>query len=362
MQRKFLDWLLFSYLKEYREEGSSSLEKMLDQLNKKPRNIKAWPELTSFAPLLSMGDARAGRSPSRFNLDFSLVNSVDALGLSIFLARLAQMKGAMSRDIYTLTLPVDQKIVDRLSELKLEENLASLGLNLGMERDLFDSLPNTKLTSNMTSGSFETIISVVPGEIGQKDRDLIEIRRKIKYFLRQDSDRHFSHEQVLSILMEMIKNTFDHSGRPAVLGLSIRINSNPGLFSFFYCDTGTGIGRNVRHFIDSLSEENVLGSESNDLSNQMRRLSKKGGFADLLHWALRPGNSTKKGNGVNFGLGLMVIVEGAKKLNMKLRLKDADSIWLLSELAVPYSHKEIRQKGIVTCSPPLMYFSGDLEF
>lgn len=321
----------------------------------KPHQIKAWTELHGLYPLL----LDFGKTPSRANLsvhlDFSQVYHVDAIGVSIFLARVLQFIRKANHVSFTISFPESADAGRRLQSLRLMDQLKLMQLEPRREQDLFDqafsvgvSQPNNEF--DHLSKNHEKLIVLLPGD--SRSKVIAHAKSEIKSFLNHSHTRRFVHEQFMIVLLEMVKNTLDHSGKPALLALYMDDYPQGGSLRFSYCDTGLGIGRTVRHHLDtnSIQDEKLL------------RLKNKGGFSDLLHWALQPGSSTKVGNGVNFGLGLMLIVEGAKNCGMRLSLKDADSIWQLSQMPSQYSHSDIRKYGTATCAAPLMVFSGEMEF
>ncbi|MDP2878254.1 MAG: hypothetical protein Q8N74_01825 [Sulfuricella sp.] len=341
----------------------------------KPYQIKAWSELVGLNPLLKAHDTLPQGKFARLNLDFSQVHQVDAIGLSIFLARVVQARSMVSDATITIDMPTSRAVASTLESLGLKMHLARLGLELSLEQRLFDQIDDVpasaqKCLLDEQLFHWETVVSIRPGQ-GDRDQLISYAKREIKNFLNRDEARRFVHEQVMIILLEMVKNTFDHSGRPALLGLSfIESSARKGKFAFSYCDTGEGISRTVRHHIKTLATQSgrteSLDAIENELSSEktkhLIRLSQNGAFSDILHWALQPGHSTKSGNGVNFGLGLMYIVEGSRKCGIRLSLKEADSMWILTQLSSPYSHAEIRRFGINTCSPSLLMFFGELEY
>lgn len=345
----------------------------MSSASKKPTQIKPWPELVGLSPLL--GSAYISRKAiERIHLDLSHIHKLDVIGLSIFLAILAQKN--VSSDIeYDLSLPHSALIRKKLEELEFFKNLNLLGYIPNRQQSLFDNNSSTLPIAqrrieiekiNVPDIYIEKVIAIIPKKNLDREKLLTEAKRKIKDFLLMDSKRHFNHEQILIILTEMIKNSIDHSGKTAILGLQFyKQQDGKGKFSFVFCDTGDGICKTVRkHFKQALEQltnktdlKLVYGFDMAELT----RLSEKGGFSDILHWAFQPGNSTKRESGVNLGIGLRWIIEGSKMCNIQLYLKDADSILTLSKLASAYTHSEIRELAITTCAPPLFLFHGELE-
>ncbi|WP_143432936.1 hypothetical protein [Herbaspirillum camelliae] len=320
----------------------------------KPHQIKAWPELRGLVPLLAdLGKSPRGRS-IHLHLDLSQVHKLDSIGLSIYLARVSQFIEKAEEVTYFMTLPDKQDIRDRLQQIDLLSLIGELNLKPKKERDLFDldlaAMTDGRMRDDASSGERDLCIVIRPSE--GRGATIAQAKSKIKNFFQRNEGRIFAQEQLMIIFLEMVKNTLDHSGKTAYLALTVSERSGQGSLQFSYCDTGQGIGKSIRQFIQA---------DASGENPQLLRLKVKGGFSDILHWAMQPGNSTKSGNGVNFGLGLMLIVDGAKNCGMRLALKDADSVWHLTSMESS-SHADIRKYGIATNAGSLMMFSGELEY
>lgn len=113
-------------------------------------------------------------------------------------------------------------------------------------------------------------IEFIPSLHASRQDALNDFSRKIKLVVKQDSPRTYNHEQMVTILLELAKNTIDHSKGIGILAYSVPSEGRPLVLS--YIDTG-----------------------------------------DAFDWVLngQPGVSSKVGNGVNYGMGLTLIVEGA---------------------------------------------------
>jgi hypothetical protein len=297
---------------------------------------------------------------------------VDALGLAVFIARMVQTLDGCDSNL-TFTAPINENLSRKLDAMGFKRHLKSLGVAPEEHRDLFTDNETIEVPSMPTSTSllteYDEIICVQEEASVPRGEQLKRIKAQIKSFLKKDEARTFAHEQVMIILLELAKNTLDHSGRPAVIGLRLAsAGSAVPKFSFVYCDTGDGICHSVRRHMEDLSTSG-LEENSAELVVNYGRLAKKGSFSDFIHWALKPGNSTKRGNGVNLGLGLMLIVQASKHCGFRLSVKDADTMLALTELAnsrdgelaSPHTHALIRQLGVNTCTAPMLMFHGEIE-
>jgi hypothetical protein len=329
----------------------------------KPRQLKPWPELIGLLPLLKAEEPRL-RESEVGHLDLENVFDVDSLGLAIYLAKLAQFVSHGHPELY-LSLPINQHAAFRLESLDFQTLLNKIG-KIRTYEDMFSFPPSAplKVDANSDMLVFEEVIHVRAVGLLQRDMEISRIKKKIKDFLNKDTSRKFAHQQIMVVLLELVKNTLDHSTSDAYLGLKITDNR----FSFNYADTGAGIVSSVRKYWNIGASKLTLNGELVE-ATRIGRLSEKGAFADFIQWALKPGNSTKIGNGINFGFGLMMIMQASKNCGIRLAIRDADTYLVLTQPGSKenssidsLSHAFVRQRGVTTSAPPLLLFHGVLDF
>jgi hypothetical protein len=327
----------------------------------KPRQLKPWPDLTGILPLLKAEELKL-KTNEVGHIDMENVYDVDALGLAIYLAKLKQITSD-SKGALLFSPAIDDEVISKLDSLSFYDLLRSI-CEIKVHQDLF-SLKNdpVKKVVPLLSGDVEKIIHIRCSSGMSREQKISEIKIKLKNFLNLDVPRRFAHEQVMVVLLELVKNTLDHSHCDAFLGLQIKGNK----FRFNYADTGGGVAVSVRKFLFETSIKTLNDGKVLD-SARLERLAVKGGFADFIQWALKPGNSTKLGNGINFGFGLMMIVEASKNCGVRLAIRDADTYLVLTHsnrnaATAPdqgITHTLIRQRGVTTNGQPLLLFHGDL--
>lgn len=120
----------------------------------------------------------------------------------------------------------------------------------------------------------------IPVKYADRQLALKDFSRAVKAALRQDVDRTFNHEQLMLMLLELAKNTFDHSSGIGILNMQLPAAGMP--LSVNYQDTG-----------------------------------------EPFDWAAcsAPGLSAKAGNGVNFGLGLAIVRQGCSCTGISLTVE-----------------------------------------
>ncbi len=128
---------------------------------------------------------------------------------------------------------------------------------------------NIKLERERAASPVERVlVEFNPDRCLPRENALEGIRRTIKDAVRQNRPRTFNQEQLALMLMELVKNTFDHSTGTGILDLQLPVADRPLLVT--YRDTG-----------------------------------------EAFNWKTEAGVSSKAGNGVNMGLGLAFVRQGA---------------------------------------------------
>ena len=116
-----------------------------------------------------------------------------------------------------------------------------------------------------------------PDRHSDRQMQINNFSQAVKAIIRQDQPRSFNHEQIIVMLLELAKNTFDHSN--GIGHLEIRWDDP---LQISYGDTGAAFDVDV---------------------------------------CSRFGVSQKIGNGINFGMGLPLIMSGAKGAGFKLYIQ-----------------------------------------
>jgi ABC-type transporter Mla MlaB component len=331
----------------------------------KPRQLTALPDITGLVPLLHDFSLERLETSTNLHIDLSNVKKVDSIGLSIYLA--LHLLGKRDPQDYVVSLSWSnfERVNSTLRELDIVNLLETFRFNVtrhGPTVELFDnpSKPSCAqipaAASTPCADEFQEIVPFCPKSHANRQEALNSFSRSLKKFMARDSPRMFNREQIISVLLELAKNTFDHSSGVGVAGLRTVLGPDKvKKMQFVYCDSGQGISRNVRDYLDKQSGS-LLNSKS-----EIKRLSKKGSAIDLLHKAFGAGFTTKPGNGVNFGMGLTVVSQGAAGCGFDVLVRDADSIIDLSGMKEPFSHAGMRAKAARTTATRLLMFLIERE-
>ena len=129
-----------------------------------------------------------------------------------------------------------------------------------------------------------TKLEFTPCNFTDRQSAINQFIREVKLIVRSEYPRTFNHEQLVLVVLELIKNTYDHSNGVGVLSIEMPTETTGLLVS--YIDTGEPF--------------------------------------DIDYGSL-PGVSSKLGNGINFGLGLPLIVYGTRGAGFDLEIKNTDN-------------------------------------
>jgi len=303
---------------------------------KKDAQVRCLNNIVDMIPLLQSIELRK----SEFVLNLEDVAACNGPGLNILISMLFKRGSKFDRLQYKIVSPRNKYVAAKIEHLGLKRILNLHGMECTERTDLLPFYFNVPITTS----EYDQLIFVPKANETERDGILNKTRTQLKFFLRRDNHKIFNHEQIAIVIMEMVKNSLDHSQSCASIGLHFNFSSSTKKrFAFSYCEQGDGIIKNIRKHI-SLGTRKV-----------------KGGGADLLHWALTPGNSTKSGNGINYGLGTMIIMHGAKFGGMQLHLWDGKSIIKLGGFLDSLTHDNIRAKMVPSSNSGLFMFFGEME-
>lgn len=148
-------------------------------------------------------------------------------------------------------------------------------------------------------------------------------------------------KRVLYLFTELVKNTLDHTEHDAFLGIESSLDGV--MRKFAYCEVGPGMSVSIRR----LQRLIATGRPTKDA------------MTDLIHWALKPGNTTKPESQRNMGMGMTIISESAAVLGFSLTMFDADSQITISDIEPNCSHRNFRRRSAKTGPHPCFMYVGE---
>lgn len=323
----------------------------------KPYQLKAPPRLDALFPLLlsypiDIRKSKAVDPTKILHIDFSAVESFDALGLTIFIANLAKEVRKHEAFEYQITYPAKENTAKILAPLRISDLLQRLGLRQ-RRGDLWDEDELKAAAGQPHYQEFDKgrqAILYVSSKHKAGDRESLQFSRKcLKRFYEKNPCKSINYSQIHHILDEIIKNTVDHANDDGITALKFEGNSNSGILKFSHSELGDGISLNVRRYLESSEEI------------EYQRLGARGSTADFLHWAFLPGHTSKPDSGVNAGLGLSHIHSAAKGGKVDVYFSDAQSIAYVTDFPEQHSHKQLRKKLYHSHPLPCFMYFGETK-
>lgn len=303
----------------------------------KSKQIKVWPELVSYLPSVSPFRGMT-KSNHCLNIDFSGCREITSTGLTFFLIRLLKfmLDGPTDRGWETNNHSKNH-IFDMAIKLAFFNHLNNY---FGKNRSMFGLETNFEGPFNKPIEHFcfynrETLSFPV---YCLKFNDHYGHRRDLlKYFKKDLKDKltflekeyHIHINQLIIILTEMAKNSADHTSDNAFLGIDIVKYPEKKLVAlhFVFGDLGNGIKQHI--------EENLP-------PNIREKRSPHYSLYECYYWALKHGYTSNPSSGENKGIGMSLILDGAKGINLNLSVFDVYSRGVLSTLS-KNTHEEIRK-------------------
>lgn len=297
-------------------------------------------------------------------IDLSFVTALDAVGLALLLARLVEFRNLQSYSDFDVLMPraVDvrahmealgapglfERVLRRKRQAEPQSNL-----------DLFDDIGQEELTPFRSAGIHEQLVSclieITPSATTSREAWVALVRAKLRTHLSQASERGFNEAQFHVIVTELVKNTIDHSGAEAFIGVDMLLDHERkrcARLNFVYVDTGIGISKSIRNFLIETQRK------TSPPDATLERKIRKGNATEFIREAFMPDFTTKPNNGVNFGVGLTLIQRGIKGANFSGLLLDAKSAINITSFdsTKKLTHEEIRRgSSKMISNPPLTF-------
>jgi hypothetical protein len=310
--------------------------------------IKVWPEISNYLPALIPLQSIEKRSNSVF-IDFTNCFEVNSSGLNLFLIQILKIltDGNTNRGWYTNDTE-EVPMVMKIEHLNFFNILNKYSQNTSLFQSNFTSTSlNTEILGQQRLISFPIyIIDFKNFAIRRKALDHLKnwiYENLMPYYDKYD----FILPQLASIINEIAKNTADHTQDNAFIGLDVLTTAADKSIKICFSigDLGVGINQNIKdHLPDEKSEKRY---KNWDLTQTYRE-------------ALDPGFSTKMHSTENKGLGMSLILDGAKGAGVNLSVFDANSRGILSNIK-SLAHSEIRKNFFNINKDSGFFYYGELE-
>ncbi|MBM4241685.1 MAG: hypothetical protein FJ150_08510 [Euryarchaeota archaeon] len=298
--------------------------------------IKVWPEIVGYYPLIIV-QPKLMRIKNQINplfFDFTNTVQVTSSGLNCFLFNiLKEINSSRNTGIWE----THNHFINDAFKKSIDLNFFSILNNYKKGREdlwneLFVRVREDEIVNVDNTGrkivSYPIYMIDFQKYIDRRDA-LVDVRRWIdKKLMRYSEEYRFSVKQFEVVINEIIKNTADHTSVNAFIGMDIiySYDENTLDVQFSVTDLGVGINENVKNMI----------------KHELMSRYKFWDITQTYKVALSDGYTTNSSSKRNRGIGMSLILQSARNMNMMLSVFDAKSRGLLNKIE-DISHKEIRK-------------------
>ncbi|HEY5464208.1 MAG TPA: hypothetical protein VIJ95_13180 [Hanamia sp.] len=315
--------------------------------------IKIWPEVDSQYPAIISLERIDRNKKNPIDIDFTNAYKISSTGLNILLLNLIKISQDLSNHEWDIIPPKNIQLNQTIKDL----NFYSLLITRVPNQNLFWATElNRKLTIDPIIEEKSPCHSKKCYPIYELDfvnniNEKRKIVEKFKQFLIQElfflQDKHdFDLSIFIQVLIEMAKNSADHTDSNAYFGLDIISQKDKIKIYFSFGDIGNGINQTIRKFIKH--------------DSTFKEKEKHLALTDSYHWALQIGNTTKPYSNINKGIGMSTIFNLSKQLKFSLSVFDAESRGILS-FAENLTHVELRKIFYAIGFKVGFYYYGETE-
>ncbi len=315
--------------------------------------IKIWPEIDQHYPAIISLERTERNKQNPLDIDLTYTHKVSSSSLAILLINLIKSTSELPNRSWDILPPKNELIDSEIRNLNFYGILLktipnqNLFWSLDLNSEMFSSPIVEKQDNNWMTKKYP--IYELAFSHSQKDRrDVVDKFKKylIKelYFLQEEFD--FDLSIFIQVLVEMAKNSADHTNANAYFGLDIVNQPSKVILKFSFGDLGSGLNQAIRKFI----------KYDEGFTEKEKHLA----LTDSYHWALQVGTTTKPKSKLNKGIGMSTIFNLSKQLDFNLSVYDAESRGILS-FANNITHSELRKIFYATGHKVGFYYYGETE-
>lgn len=315
--------------------------------------IKIWPEIDNLYPSIISLERIERNKRNPIDIDFTNAYKISSSGLNILLVNLIKIAGDLLNRQWDIIFPKNKEIDQLIRQLNFYTLLVKRvpNQNLFWHEELNKKLnihaTVTNDTSNMSNKAYpiyELNFIDFPKDRRRVVEEFKQFLIRELFFLQEDYD--FDLSIFIQVLIEMAKNSADHTDSNAYFGLDISEQSGKIKIKFSFGDLGIGINQATRKFI----------KYDKNFNEKEKHLA----LTDSYHWALQIGTTTKPDSKINKGIGMSTIFNLSKQLEFSLSVFDAESRGLLST-AENATHVELRKIFYSIGFKVGFYYYGETE-
>lgn len=311
--------------------------------------LKVWPEITNYLPAL----IKFPKGDNRLNdvfIDFSNCYKLNSSGLNIILIETIKLLSSSKKKRGWFFNDEKLNIVDQVKNLGFFDILNNYGEqksifnsnNENIQRfepvEYFDDLDRKILSYPIFTLNFK--------KYSNRREFLAEFKEWLYLLLEKYYEKYdFHFTMLISILNEIAKNSADHTTGNAFMGLDVCFNNNKSISIYFTIgDLGVGIKKNIEKI----------------LKGDFLKRRKHWSLYESYLYALKHGFTSKPNSIENKGVGMTIIINSSRAINLDLRVFDANSMGLLNTL-ISISHGEIRKNFYNIGNDVGFYYFGQIN-
>jgi hypothetical protein len=321
--------------------------------NMKKLQIKVWPETVHYLPSVQRF-AGTVNTMNDIRIDFSDCRQITSTGLTVLLLRLLTLlHGGTGQRRWETDNTENNPIFETVKKLGFFDHLNKYYPNASIlapetnDTGPFQPTEHTFLYGRNVTSFPILRLDFTKNKSGRRSEVKSFTKELHKLLLDLEPSNRIQANHLASIFNEMAKNSADHTEGDAFFGMDI-INipeKNSIELHFVLGDLGNGI---KQHIQDHLPH------------NFKEKRGKHWSLYESYYFALKHGYTSTPESPKNKGLGMSIILDGAKGINMSLSVFDADSRGILSSLKDP-THEELRKHFIAFTKDRAFYYYGSVE-
>jgi len=315
-------------------------------------SLKVWPDISGYIPAIIpfvINDSRG----KDVNIHFNNCAIVDSTGINLLLLNILN-KIVNTKNVtgWTCKSKLENENIEFIKKIGFFKLLTKLGKSPDFFWRDMEEIVDIPIETIGIFGEKRISFPIYLLQFKKNENRrnaLLPFKTRLYGLLEEFGDIYnFSFAHFIAILTEIAKNSADHTDTPCLFGLDI-FKSYSGQFlriTFSIGDLGIGINENTK---DHLPLNERARYNYWDLTQTYRK-------------ALQTGFTSKPNSFENRGIGMSIIINGAKNIGIKLLVFDAKSSGLISDINVDkLSHNEIRKSFYFLDRKVGFYYYGELN-
>jgi hypothetical protein len=300
---------------------------------RKPRSvqIKIWPEITNYLPAVIPFERLRASKNNPFDFDFSGTSAVEAASLNLLLIKLIKHTSSLKNIDWEIKLSSFNSVNYKLNEIGLFDIFPKVipNNNLFWQKEFVDNEFSKIKTTEAINSKLLPIYHIEFSKHDDRRKAVEDFEDWLEINLMNLSIGYgIKLNKLILILVEMAKNSADHTLEDAFFGIDIIEIADEVMVQFSFGDLGLGINRTIRPILATM--DRFKGKEDHLA------------ITDSYQFAFQLGFTSKPTSKINRGIGMSTIFDVSKQIGLSLSVFDAESRGVLTNASEP-THNELRK-------------------